>query len=134
MLYGILADAAVAVHLMFILFVLLGGLPALRWPRLAWVHLPVLAWGIGIELIGWVCPLTYLENYFRRLGRAEGYAAGFVEHYLLPLIYPDLLFPGGFPRSGFIAIGIIIAVLNAIIYWFVWKRHRQRGLKAGPED
>ncbi len=125
MLYGILADAAVAVHLMFILFVLLGGLLALRWPRLAWVHLPVLLWGIGIELIGWVCPLTYLENYFRRLSRAEGYAAGFVEHYLVPLIYPDLLFPGGFPRSGFIAIGIIIAVLNAIIYWFVWKRHRR---------
>ncbi len=125
MLYGILADAVVAVHLMFILFVLLGGLLALRWPRLAWLHVPVFLWGVGIELIGWVCQLTYLENYFRGLARAEGYAASFVEHYLVPLIYPDLLFPGGFPRSGFILIGIFIAVLNAIIYWRVWKRHHR---------
>ena len=123
--YGILADATVAAHFLFIFFVLLGGFLVLRWPALAWLHLPVLLWGVGIELIGWICPLTYLENHFRALARAEGYGASFVEHYLVPLIYPALLFPGGFPRSGFIAIGVFVAVINAVIYWFVWKRHRR---------
>ena len=127
MLYRILADATVVLHLLFIVFVLLGGLLVLRWPRLAWLHVPVFLWGVGIELIGWVCPLTYLENYFRALGRAEGYATSFVEHYLVPLIYPGLLFPGGLPRGGFIAIGVFVAVLNAVIYWRVWTRHHRTG-------
>ena len=127
MLYGILADATVAAHLLFIVFVLLGGLLVLRGPRLAWLHVPVFLWGAGIELIGWVCPLTYVENYFRGLGRAEGYATGFVEHYLVPLIYPDLLFPGGFPRGGFIAIGLLVLALNAVIYWRLWKKHHRAG-------
>ncbi len=125
MLYRVLADATVVLHLLFIVFVLLGGLPVLRWPRLAWLHVPVFLWGVGIELIGWVCPLTYLENYFRALGKAEGYATSFVEHYLVPLIYPGLLFPGGLPRSGFIAIGVFVLVVNAVIYWRVWTRHRR---------
>ena len=127
MVYGILSDATVILHLAFIVFVLLGGFLVLRWPKLAWLHVPVFLWGAGIELIGWVCPLTYLENYFRALGRTGGYATGFVEHYLMPLIYPDLLFPGGFPRSGFLAIGIFVLVLNAAIYWRVWKRQDRAG-------
>ena len=124
MLYRALADATVGVHFGFILFVVLGGLLVLRWPRVAWLHVPAFAWGAAIEFGGWICPLTYLENDFRARGAAEGYGASFVEHYLLPLIYPDLLFPGGFPRGGFIAIGVFVLAVNAVIYWRVWKNRR----------
>ncbi len=122
--YSALADAAVGVHFGFILFVLLGGLAVLRWPRLAWLHVPVFAWGAAIEFGGWICPLTTLEIHFRRLGAAEVYGTSFVEHYILPLVYPDLLFPGGFPRGGFIAIGLFVLAVNAVIYWRVWKKLR----------
>ncbi len=132
MLYRALADAAVAVHLAFILFVLLGGLLVFRWPRAAWVHVPVFLWGAAIEFGGWICPLTYLENHFRLKGAAEGYATSFVEHYMVPLIYPDLLFAGGFPRSGFIAIGVFVLAFNAAIYWRAWKRRRRS--VTGPPD
>ncbi len=122
--YRALADAAVGVHFGFILFVVLGGFLVLRWPRLAWLHVPAFAWGAAIAFGGWICPLTYVEIYFRRLGAAEGYDTSFVEHYILPLVYPDLLFPGGFPRSGFIAIGLFVLAVNAVIYWRVWKNRR----------
>ncbi len=129
MLYRALADAAVGVNFGFVLFVLLGGLLVLRWPKVAWLHVPVFAWGAAIEFGGWICPLTYIENHFRARGTAEGYGTSFVEHYLLPLIYPDLLFPGlfpgGFPRGGFIAIGLFVLAVNAAIYWRVWKNLRR---------
>lgn len=124
MLYRTLADATVAVHLMFIVFVVAGGFLVLRWPRIAWLHVPTFLWGGGIELAGRVCPLTYLENDFRMKAAAGGYATSFVEHYVLPVIYPELLFPGGFPRAGFIALGIAVLALNAAIYWRVWRKGR----------
>lgn len=122
MLYRVLADITVAVHFGFILFVVLGGLWSLRWPRIAWVHVPAFLWGAGISLLGWVCPLTYLENDLRALGAAEGYESSFIERYIVPLIYPETLF-GTFPRAGFIAIGIFVLALNAFVYWRVWRRH-----------
>ncbi len=120
--YRALADAAVGVHFGFVLFVLLGGLLVLRWPKVAWLHVPVFAWGAAIEFGGWICPLTYIENDFRARGAAEGYGTSFDEHYLLPLISPDLLFPGGFPRAGFVAIGASVLAVNAAIYWRLWRR------------
>lgn len=123
MLYRVLADALVILHLLFIVFVVGGGALVWRWRKLAWAHVPAFLWGAGIEVLGWVCPLTYLENYLRAEGARGGYGTSFVERYLLPLIYPELLFPGGFPRTGFIAIGIFVLVLNAAIYWRLW-RHR----------
>ena len=121
MLYRVLADVTVAVHLGFIVFVIFGGFLTWRWPRLAWVHVPSFLWGGGIALLGWICPLTYLENDLRALGAAEGYATSFVEEYLLPLVYPERLI-GGFPRGDFIAIGIFILALNALIYWRLYRR------------
>ena len=125
MVCRVLAEVAVAVHLLFIAFVFFGGCLALRWPRVAWVHVPSFLWGGGIGLFGWICPLTYLENDLRAKGAAEGYATSFVEEHVLPLVYPELLF-GGFPRSGFVVIGILIFALNAVIYWRVSRRMRLR--------
>lgn len=123
MFYRVLADVAVAVHLLFIVFVFFGGFLNFRWPRVAWAHVPAFLWGGAIGLFGWICPLTYLENDLRAKGAVEGYATSFVEEYVVPLVYPERLF-GGFPRSGFIVIGVLIFALNAVIYWRLSTRLR----------
>ncbi len=125
MLHRILADGVLALHLMFILYVLLGGFMALRWPRTAWVHVPVFIWGGMIEIGGWACPLTYLEVALRSESAAAGYRTSFVEHYLLPVIYPGLLFPEGIPRGFYIALGVCVLALNGIVYWRLWRRRHQ---------
>ncbi len=122
MFYGYLADLTVAVHFMFVAFVLFGGLAALRWPLVAWVHVPSFIWGGLIEVGGWICPLTYAENHFRMRGAEAGYQSGFVDHYILPLIYPELLLGAAFPKSGFFWIGLFVLTFNAVIYWRLWRR------------
>ena len=91
MIYRLLADAVVLLHLAFVFFVFLGGLLVLRRPRLLWVHLPAVAWGAWVEFTGRVCPLTPLENWLRRRGGGPGYASDFIEHYIEPFLYPPLL-------------------------------------------
>lgn len=121
MLYRLLADLVVLVHFGFVLFVVLGGLLALRWPRAAWVHLPAALWGAGIEFAAGICPLTPLENHFRRLGGEAGYTGGFVEHYVLPVLYPD-----GLTRGVQLALGTFVLVLNLVVYTIVWRRRSRR--------
>lgn len=111
MLYGLLADAVLLLHLGFILFVVCGGFLVWRCPRLAWLHLPAATWGALIELGGWVCPLTPLENRLRRLGGGEAYAESFVAHYLMPLIYPAAL-----TRELQIALGLGVVAINILAY------------------
>jgi hypothetical protein len=120
MLYRLLADLVVLVHFGFVLFVVLGGLLALRWPRAAWVHLPAALWGAGIEFAAGICPLTPLENHFRRLGGEAGYTGGFVEHYVLPVLYPD-----GLTREVQLGLGMFVLVLNLVVYTIVWRRSRR---------
>jgi len=103
----ILADLIVALHFGFILFVSLGGLLVLKWPKLMRLHLPAAIWGASIEFVGWICPLTYLEN---RL-RGGQYASDFIEHYIMPIIYP-----AGLTREIQIGLGIAVIVLNLLIY------------------
>jgi hypothetical protein len=86
-----LADALVIMHLLFITFVMTGGFLLARWPKLAWLHLPAVAWGAIVEFTGWICPLTPLENHLRMLGGGGAYSGGFVERYLLPVLYPENL-------------------------------------------
>ncbi len=126
MLSRVLADTTVVLHFAFILFVIGGGILVRRWPRLAWVHLPAAAWGVGIEFLGWICPLTYLENHWRAAGAAQGYDTSFVERYLMPLIYPELLVDGRLPRSAFIAIGFGVLAINLVIYADIWRRRKRR--------
>ena len=131
MLYRVLADVAVAAHLLFIVFVFLGGLLTFRWPRLAWVHVPSFLWGGAIALFSWICPLTYLENDLRRRGATEGYTTSFAEEYMVPLVYPERLI-GDFPRSGFIVIGLLVLALNAVIYWRLATRLRPEAQRRIP--
>ena len=86
MIWGVLAEVVVVLHFCFVLFVLFGGALALRWPKVAWVHLPAAAWGALISFAGWICPLTPLEKWLRREGGSAGYEGGFVEHYILPVL------------------------------------------------
>ena len=112
-----LADLVVALHLAFVAFVACGGLLVLRRPRLAWLHLPALAWGVAVEYAGWTCPLTPLEQWLRTRAGEGGYAGGFVEHYLLPLLYPV-----GLARPTQCLLGTLALVINAAIYaWVLWR-------------
>ncbi|MEN6374620.1 MAG: DUF2784 domain-containing protein [Smithella sp.] len=118
-MYRFLADAIVVVHFLFILFVVTGGMLVLRRPRLAILHLPAVVWGAVVELCGWGCPLTPLENYFRRLGGSAGYRGDFVEHYLIPLIYPANLTA----ETQYILGGLVI-VVNLFFYLIIWRKIR----------
>ncbi len=109
-----LADLVVILHFAFVLFVIFGGLLVLRWPRLAYVHLPVALYGALIELVGWVCPLTPLEKRLRESAGLEGYQGGFVEHYILPVLYP-----AGLTRNVQLVLGLIVVGMNLVIYTVV---------------
>jgi len=119
--YRFLADVTVALHLGFVVFVVLGGLLVLRWPRLAWVHLPAAAWGAWIECAGWICPLTPLENRLRERAGEAAYAGSFVDQYLMPVLYPSAL-----TREVQWALGAFVILINVAVYFAVWRR-RGRG-------
>lgn len=120
--YRSLADLLVFLHLAFVGFVVFGALLVTRRPRVAWIHVPCVLWGALIELAGWVCPLTPLENHFRELGGQAGYAQGFVEHYLLPVLYPQ-----GLTRAAQVLLGILVLGLNGAVYGRLILRRRLGG-------
>ncbi len=124
MAYRVLADAVVVLHALFVAFVTFGGLVAVRWPRVAWAQVPCAAYGVAIEIVGWTCPLTPLENRLRALGGEAGYAGGFVEHYLVPLVYPE-----PFPRLLAVAMGAFVLAVNGAAYSAIALRslRRRRG-------
>jgi hypothetical protein len=122
MIYHLLADLTVVIHLLFVLFVMLGGLLILRWRFFAWIHMPAVLWAVLIEFSGWICPLTPLENHLRIKGGSSGYATGFVEHYIIPLLYPSQL-----TREMQIFLGLLVFIVNLVIYLWVWHtRERAR--------
>jgi hypothetical protein len=126
MLYRVLADGLVLFHLAFVLFVVLGGLLVLRWRRLAWVHIPCALWGVLVEFGGWICPVTPLEVRFRILGGEEAYTSGFIENYILPLLYPVEL-----TRTRQIWLGVSVGVLNLFIYGLLVKKYRKGSERRG---
>jgi hypothetical protein len=123
MLYRLLADALVLLHLGFVVFVVSGGLLVLRWPRVAWVHVPAAAWGVWIECRAGICPLTPLENRLRAAGGDTGYAGSFVEHYVMPVLYPAGLTPA---VQGWL--GAVVLALNVAVYGVLL--HRMRGQRS----
>lgn len=118
---SLLADLVLLLHLLFIVFAIFGALLTLRWRWAPLLHLPALAWGVAIALAGGICPLTPLENALRRSAGEEGYAGGFIEHYLLPIIYPS-----GLTSKVQVALGAGLLVLNVVLYVVVLQRLRSR--------
>lgn len=109
--WSVLADAVVVGHFAFAAFVVGGGFLIWRWPLLVFAHLPALIWGFWIELSGKVCPLTPLENHLRALAGEAGYSGGFIEHYVLPVLYP----PGLTHETQWVLAALLL-LLNAIAY------------------
>mgnify|MGYP001206507422 CR=1 FL=1 len=118
-MYNLLADVIILLHFLFIVFVILGGLLVVRWPKTAFIHLPAAVWGALVELCGWICPLTPLENHFRRLAGNESYSGDFIERYLRPLIYPENL-----TASMQQFFGVMVIAVNIIFYSFAMRRYR----------
>ncbi|HEY6088195.1 MAG TPA: DUF2784 domain-containing protein [Gemmatimonadaceae bacterium] len=115
MIYRALADFVLVVHLAFVLFVVLGGLLVPRWPMVAFAHVPAAVWGVLIEYSGWICPLTPLENSFRRSGGDAGYTGGFIQHYIQPVLYPSGLTRGTQVVLGSVALLVNLAAYGAVI-------------------
>lgn len=127
MLDRLLADSVVLFHLLFIAFAVGGGLLVLRWRRLMWVHVPTVAWAVLVETMNWPCPLTPLENHFRRRGGEAGYPGGFIEHYVWPMVYPE----GLTDRTQFL-IGGFVFVVNVAAYAVILARVRRRPAAQRP--
>jgi hypothetical protein len=116
--YGLLADVVVLLHLMFVLFVLVGGSLILKWPWIAWLHLPAAIWGAMVEFADWVCPLTPLENWLRAQGGDTSYSSDFISQYLLAALYPRYM-----TRDLQLLLGTVVVVLNTAVYWWFWHMH-----------
>jgi hypothetical protein len=127
MAYRILADLVLGVHALFVVFVVAGGLLALRWPWVAAVHLPAAVWGTLIEFGGWICPLTPLEKSLRASAGQAGYEGGFIEHYLLPVLYP-----AGLSQGVQIVLGSLVIAVNLVVYGLLLRRAARAG--ASPES
>jgi len=126
MLYRLLADLLVAFHALFVGFVVAGGFLALRWRRVAWLHVPAALWGALIEFMGWICPLTPLENHLRSLAGQAGYQGGFVEHYLIPTLYP-----AHYTLALRLTLGAVVLVLNVTAYSLYFRPRNKRILDNG---
>ena len=122
-----LADFVVGIHVGFVLFVIFGGLLVLKWPKTAWLHLPAVAWGVWVELAGWICPLTPLENYLRAQDGGGVYSESFVERYLLPVLYPDAL-----TRELQLALAAAVLAINAAVYGRLIVMRRRGSVRNTP--
>jgi Protein of Unknown function (DUF2784) len=119
--FATLADFLLLIHAAFVLFVVAGGFLVLRWPGLAWVHLPAAVWGAAIEFAGFVCPLTPVEKAWRRAAGQSPYEGGFIEHYVTAVLYPS-----GLTRAVQLVLGFGVIAVNGWVYWRVWQQRRAR--------
>jgi len=117
-MYTLLADAVIVIHLLFIAFVVAGGLVVLYRPKVAFLHLPAAFWGAFIEFSGWICPLTPLENHLRQLVGESAYSGDFVDRYLIPVIYP-----AGLTNQIQNILGAFVVAINLVFYFFAIRRH-----------
>jgi len=122
-----LAAVVIAIHALFVLFVAAGGLLALRWPRAAWLHLPAAAWGAFVEASGRECPLTPLEIRLRLEAGAAGYTGSFLDHYVMPVLYPP-----GLTRPIQLGLAATVVAGNAVLYALLWRRRLRRLRKGDP--
>jgi hypothetical protein len=120
MLYRFFADVVLVIHLFFVLFVIGGALLVVKWPRIAWLHMPAAVWGALIEFMGWICPLTPLENRFLMQSGKAAYEGDFIGRYVLPILYPTAL-----SRETQIALGLLVVFINAGAYGWLLIRTRR---------
>ena len=121
-MYNLFADLIVLAHFLFIAFVICGGLLVIRWPKIAFLHLPSAAWGVIVEFSGSICPLTPLENHFRNLAGSNQYSGDFILRYLSPVIYPDNL-----TTTIQQVFGGAVIIINIIFYTIAIRKHRSSG-------
>ena len=119
MAYRAAADAILVTHLAFVLFAVFGALLILRWPRLAWLHIPAVVWAAFIEFSGTICPLTPLEVALRQRAGQAGYGGGFIDHYVVSLLYPE-----GLTQNTQAMLGAVVVAINAAIYIVAFRRRR----------
>lgn len=130
-MYNILADAVIVVHFLFVLFVIFGAFTLFRFKKMIILHLPAAVWGAMIEFSGWICPLTPLENRLRHMAGQQTYQGGFIEHYIVPILYPAAL-----TREIQYVLGTIVISVNVIIYWQVFRPGRRKQVEntAGSDN
>lgn len=121
MIHSLFADAVVLLHFAFVLFVVAGGIPVIKWPRLAWLHLPTLVWAVWIETSGAICPLTPLEQSLRQKAGEASYSGSFIGHYLEPVLYPS-----GLTREGQWWIAGMAVAVNLLVYLLALRAWRRR--------
>lgn len=122
MLFALGADLLVIIHLGFIVFVVLGGLMLIKWPWLIFIHFPAALWAVLLEFQGWICPLTPMEQTLRRMAGQQGYSGGFIQHYIVPVIYPASL-----EENIQFILGVLLIVINVIIYlWVIRSLFREK--------
>lgn len=122
MLLRIAADLIVLIHFAFVIFVVAGGLLALKWPKMAYLHIPAAVWGAWIGFANWICPLTPLENHLRRLTGEAGYSGEFIEHYITRILYP-----AGLTAGMRVILGMAVVAANLLVYRVYFVRRRNRG-------
>jgi hypothetical protein len=127
MIWSLLADLLVVVHFAFTAFVIFGGFLTWRWPRVALLHLPALAWGCWVEVSHTLCPLTPLENHWRHLGGQAGYSGGFLAHYLVPVLYP----PGLTWHVQWVLATLLLALNAAAYAQYLRRQWRARAQRTG---
>ena len=115
-MYSLLADLVLVAHLVFVVFVLCGGLLVLKWRWIARLHLPAVVWGAVVEFTGWICPLTPLENWLRVQSGEAGAQDDFTTRYLLPILYPADL-----TRDVQLLMGTVVIAVNAVMYCWFWR-------------
>jgi len=119
------ADLIVILHFLFIVFVIIGGLFVYNNPRLAWLHIPMVLWAFLVNIMEWICPLTPLENLYRKAAGEPGYESGFVDQYLTPLIYPEAM-----SYQMGVLLGISVLIWNFLVYYFlIFFRKKRKNLK-----
>lgn len=119
---GVLADLVLVVHALFVAFVAFGWILVLRWPRLLWIQVPCVLWGVIVEATGWICPLTPLESRLRAASGQQGYDEGFIAHYIEPVIYP-----AGLDRRAQLVLAFAVAAVNGATWAYLWWKRRESG-------
>ena len=125
LLYRLLADAVVVIHVCFVAFVMTGGFLVLKWPKLIYAHIPAALWGVMIEFGGWICPLTPLEKSLRMRGGQPGYQGDFIDHYILPALYPH-----GLTRNTQAMLGILALLVNVAAYFLYFRKRARASAQA----